>query len=85
VDYGPKPKSIPAALDFQQPWMWLLENCFRLFFPRDYPRDSSLQDIPHDWIYAPDSFFEESVRIAHKLDRHALEHANPHQRYWASV
>lgn len=72
VDYGARPESIPAVLDFQQPWMWVQENCLRLFFPRDYPRDSSLQEIPHDWIYAPDPFFQESVGVAHKLDKDAL-------------
>lgn len=72
VDYGSKPQSIPAVLDFQQPWMWLQENCFRIFFPRDYPRELSLEGIPHEWIYAPDPFFEESVAVARKLDEDAL-------------
>lgn len=72
VDYGSRPESIPAALDFKQPWMWLQENCIRLFFPRQYPLDPSLKDLTHDWIYAKDAFFEESVSIARGLSGASL-------------
>lgn len=63
MDYGGIPQSIPANLDFTQQWMWPQENCFRIFFPRAYPRDESLRRVEQEWIYAPDPFFEESVRI----------------------
>jgi hypothetical protein len=72
VDYGSQPESIPPVLDFEQPWMWLQENCFRLFFPRKYPDDASLREIAHDWIYARDAFFE-SVSVAKRLSGDSLQ------------
>jgi hypothetical protein len=68
LDYGGLPESVPEVLDFQQSWMWPQENCSRIFFPRNYPLDDSLQKISHDWIYAPDAFLEESVRSVREID-----------------
>jgi hypothetical protein len=73
ADYGPRPHSIPDILDFDERWMCVQENCFRLFFPRTYPLDNSLEKVKHEWIYAPDLFFEESVTVAKNLDTAILE------------
>lgn len=75
ADFGPRPDSIPDILDFDQGWMCVQENCFRLFFPRTYPQDTSLEQVEDEWIYAPDLFFEESVAVAKKLDSSMLQDA----------
>ena len=32
VDFGPCPEQIPELLDFEANWMWVQQNCGRLFF-----------------------------------------------------
>ena len=68
LDYGEKPESVPTVLDFRESWMWAQENCYRLFFPRSYPNDFSLNEISSDWIYASEEFFEQSVKLVMRLD-----------------
>jgi hypothetical protein len=75
ADFGPRPDSIPDISNFGEPWMWVQENCFRLFFPRSYPVDSSLAGVAREWIYASDPFFDESIAVAKELDSTMLQDA----------
>ena len=63
VNYGPPPKEIPAVLNYEDPWMWVQQNCGRVFFPRAYPEMEELRELPSPTrhILAPEPFFEEAA------------------------
>ena len=64
IEYGKRPDSVPELLDFEQPWMWLQQNCVRLFFPRSYPDFSLLSDVDGLNVLTPDPFYEDVVTFA---------------------
>src|SRR5262249_16833030 len=69
VDYGARPAKLPAVLDFKERWMWLQQNCGRIFFPRRYPEALEAHDIHSlsEGVLVPDPFLVESVERIERL------------------
>jgi hypothetical protein len=69
VDYGARPTEIPAVLDYEQSWMWLQQNCARIFFPRNYPRAIELDDFEQllPDLLTPEAFFQEVIAKIREL------------------
>ncbi len=58
LDYGDVPQAIPSTLDFSEPWMWVQQNCGRIFFPREYPDFTARESLGGKEILQSEPFFE---------------------------
>src|SRR5262249_10222183 len=54
---------------FKERWMWLQQNCGRIFFPRRYPEALEAHDIHSlsEGVLVPDPFLVESVERIERL------------------
>jgi hypothetical protein len=75
VDYGPRQEAVPDALDFGAPWMWVQQNCGRVFFPRVYPsapEASEVMSLTQD-ILQPEPFLAEVAERVAGLSAEVLD------------
>jgi hypothetical protein len=61
IDFGERPASVPATLDFSEPWMYLQQNCSRLFFNRNYPKEEAHDTFTKSFVLPADPFIEETI------------------------
>lgn len=63
-DFGDCPGEVPKTLDFNQEWMYVQQNCSRVFFPRTYPGFDEAEEYGRPDLMMSEPFFAEIVEIA---------------------
>jgi len=69
VDFENRPEVVPDVLGFESPWMWVQQNCGRLFFPRTYPETPEHTELSFffgDPMH-PDPYFQELVEAIREI------------------
>lgn len=75
VDFGQCPETVPEILDYEEPWMWLQQNCGRLFFTRSYPDAEELKELAFSFgdPMWPEPFFEELSKKIQELPQSIMK------------